>query len=460
MKRQLIFRFLFILLITLVGIYISLPSSLSVDQTILGRRLNFSYNRPPLSLSFGQFSFFRDLEPKLGLDLAGGMQVTLLADMKNIPASDRGDALASSKEVISRRIDLFGVSEPGIITLESGDDYQIIVELPGLTDPNQAVELIGQTAKLEFRQPVFAPPPASPSAEPVLSDFIPSGLTGADLKRARVDFDQKTGKPAVSIEFNDEGAKKFADLTKEYLNKPIAIYLDDLYVIAPTVEATITDGRGIITGDYTTEQARTLSIQLNAGALPVPISVQSQKNISATLGTASINQSVRAGLVGLGLVALFMVGNYGLLGVIATLGLIVYGVITLALYKLLPVTLTPPGIAGFILSVGMAVDSNILIFERFKEEVRSGKPWQAALELGFGRAWDSIRDANTATLITAFILFNPLQWSFLPTSGPVRGFALTLALGIFISLFTGIFVTRTFLRLFFRGKSLPLASKP
>lgn len=446
-------RLWLILFLVLLAIIIDLPSSFTIDQTILGRKINYSWFRPPLKLG----SFTRDLEPKLGLDLAGGTAVTLDTDMSDIPTEDRETALASVKEVISRRVDLFGVSEPNIFSLQRDDTYQLIVELPGLKDPSQALSLIGTTAQLEFLTPVYEA--ATDSAELVLVDFAPTDLTGKDLNKTSVTFDQTTSEPVVSLEFNAEGKEKFAELTKEYLNKPIAIALDSQIITAPTVQAEIVTGEAIISGDFTVESANALSISLNAGALPVPVTIVSQNTVAPTLGADSISQSVRAGLIGLSIVIVFMALYYGWLGFIASVGLIIYGLITFALYKLIPVTLTLPGIAGFILSVGMAVDSNILIFERYKEERRANRPWSVALELGFGRAWDSIKDANTATLITAFILFNPLNWTFLPTSGPVRGFALTLALGIFISLFTGIFVTRTLLRLFFHPENNQSPSK-
>jgi len=220
----------------------------------------------------------------------------------------------------------------------------------------------------------------------------------------------------------------------------------------PTVDEAITSGQAVIRGNFTLETAKQLSTLLNAGALPVPIKIIEQRNVGATLGQESVQKSVRAGMVGLLMVAGFMWAYYGKLGFLADLALIIYGLITLALYKLIPVTLTLPGIAGFILSIGMAVDSNILIFERMKEETRAGCHWKRAMELGFGRAWDSIRDANICTLITCFILFNPFNWNFLNVSGMIRGFALTLGLGIFISLFTGIVVTRTLLRVLYHGK--------
>lgn len=230
----------------------------------------------------------------------------------------------------------------------------------------------------------------------------------------------------------------------------MAIFLDDLPVTAPTVNEAITSGDAVISGKFALNDAKKLAIQLNAGALPVPLKVVEQKTIGATLGNEAVRKSVIAGLIGLGIVILFMISYYGFLGFLASLALIIYGLITLAVYKLVPITLSLPGIAGFLLSVGMAVDSNILIFERIKEERWQGKPLAVAMELGFGRAWDSIKDANVCTLITAFVLFNPFNWGFLNTSGMVRGFALTLTLGIAISLFTGIIVTRTLIRVFYK----------
>jgi preprotein translocase subunit SecD len=254
----------------------------------------------------------------------------------------------------------------------------------------------------------------------------------------------------VGLEFDEEGSKLFEEITGRNIGKPVAIFLDELPVTFPTVSDTISGGNGVISGQFTTQEAKNLSIQLNAGALPVPIKIIEQRNVGATLGQESIEKSIRAGLVGLSMVMIFMMLYYGKLGLLADIALIIYGLITLALYKLIPVTLSLPGLAGFILSVGMAVDSNILIFERMKEELRMGRKWHEAMELGFGRAWDSIKDANIATLITAFILFNPLNWDFLNRSGMVRGFALTLSLGILISLFTGVVITRNLMRVFYK----------
>ena len=447
--------FLAIVLVTLAAFYIDLPSPFPVKLRLAGHQFSFTFKRPAIDLKLGPWRFQRDLTIHQGLDLVGGTHLTLEAEMKDIAPEDRPAALESAKEVIARRVDLYGVTEPLIQTSQLGDSYRIIVELPGLKDINQAIELIGQTAQLDFREP---PPEATDPASLSILDYQPTGLTGKDLKKASVQFAQSgpnAGQPVVALRFTSEGAKKFAEITQRNVGKRLAIFLDQLPITAPVVNEPITSGEAVISGQFTTEQAKNLAIQLNAGALPVPIKVIEQKNIGATLGADSVKKSLRAGLVGLVLVVLFMWFNYGRLGLVADLALIIYGLITLALYKLIPVTLTLPGLAGFILSVGMAVDSNILIFERFKEERRTGKPVPLALELAFGRAWDSIKDANVCTLITCFILFNPFDWSFLVTSGMVRGFALTLGLGVVVSLFTGIVVTRTLLRVFIKERVKP-----
>jgi preprotein translocase subunit SecD len=288
---------------------------------------------------------------------------------------------------------------------------------------------------------------ASPSAV----TFVATGLTGKDLKKATVEFSQSAqnaGQPVVGLEFTPEGGKQFAQITQENVGKPLAIFLDEQLITAPIVNEPILDGRAVISGKFTTDEATQLSIQLNAGALPVPVKIIAQRNVSATLGINSINQSVKAGGVGLIIVSLFMLIVYRWPGLIAVVGLTIYGLITLALYRLIPVTLTLPGIAGFILSMGMAVDANILIFERLKEELKAKRPYNIALELAFGRAWDAIKDANIATIVVSLILINPLNWSFLNSSGLVRGFAVTLLLGVLTSLFTGIVVTRTLMRQF------------
>ena len=385
---------------------------------------------------------------KVGRDLQGGAHLVLETDMGQINETDRVDALNSVKEIIARRVDLYGNFEPLIQTSQADSSSRLIVELPGIVEIDQAVNLIGQTAQLDFRESVTVE--ATDSA----MVFMSTDLTGKDLKKAGVSFSQsgdQAGKPVVDLEFTPDGAKKFASLTQANVGKPLAIFLDNQPVTMPIVNEPILDGRAVISGNFNAETATKLAIQLNAGALPVPVKIIAQKNISATLGAASINQSVRAGAIGLILVSLFMIILYRLPGFIAVVGLIIYGLITLSLYRLIPVTLTLPGIAGLILSVGMAVDSNILIFERLKEERRAGRPFRLALELAFGRAWDAIKDANMTTIAVSLILINPLNWQILNTSGLVRGFALTLFLGVLTSLFTGIFVTRTLMRQFLKG---------
>lgn len=398
-------------------------------------------------VSFGYPLFGKTFDLSLGLDLSGGSKLVFEADTSKIDSSKKDQAILSLRNVIEKRVNLFGLSEPNVQTSNFEGKDRIIVELPGINDPKEATTLIGQTAQLVFSELIETPSVegATPS-----SQLVPTNLTGADLTSASTVFDQNTGKPSVSIEFNEEGSKKFEEITSRNIGKPLAIVLDQDLVSAPVVNEKIVGGVAQISGSFTVEEANKLEVQLNAGALPVPIKLVEEKTIGASLGFESIQKSVRAGVVGLIMVSLFMILLYGKYGIVADIALIIFGVVTLAVYKLVPVTLTLPGIAGFLLSVGMAVDSNILIFERLKEEIKT-KPFGQALEVSFGRAWDSIRDANVATLVTAFILANPLDWAFLHVSGPVRGFAITLALGIGISLFTGIVVSRNLLRLFVKN---------
>lgn len=390
---------------------------------------------------------------RLGLDLSGGSRVVLSADMNGIAEGERGDALQSAREVIDRRINFFGVSEPTVQTARSGEEYRIIVEMPGVTNSAEAIATIGQTARLEFRE--FSQIPEATEAAltiPTLETTAPVGISGSDLKKATVTFSTETGEPQVAIEFTGDGATKFGEATTRLVGKPLAIFLDDFPITWPRVQTAIIDGQAVISGGFTQDQARQLAIQLNAGALPVGVTVIEQRSIEPTLGADSVAKSIQAGAIGLVIVAGFMIAKYGRLGLLADGGLVLYGLLTFALYRIIPVTLTLPGITGFLLSIGMAVDSNILIFERFSEEKRSGKPWYIAIETAFGKAWDSIRDANVTTILTCIILYNPGNWQFLPTSGLVRGFALTLFLGVLISLFTGIVVTRTLIRVLYKEK--------
>lgn len=444
--------FWLIVFLTILGGVINLPEKFRIKFFIPASKIGWKdflidkeFTRPisKINIKIGKFHFYRDLNPKQGIDLAGGTHLVFQADTKGIKEEDRSTAMEAVRNNIERRINLFGISETVVHTSKQGEDYRLVVEIPGVENVAQAIDLIGQTAQLDFREL-----PKEATVASSFGDFKPTGLTGKDLVHSRVEFDRNTGKPVVGLEFSSEGAEKFSEITKRNIGKQVAIFLDEWPLTAPVVQEEITTGKAVITGNFTIEEAKKLSIQLNAGALPVPIKVIEQRKIGASLGAESIRKSIRAGLIGLVMVILFMIGYYGYLGFLAVCGLVIYGLLTFALYKLIPVTLTLPGVAGFLLSVGMAVDANILIFERMKEEMRAGKPKHVAMELGFGRAWDSIRDANICTLITCFVLFNPFEWSFLNTSGMVRGFALTLGLGVILSLFTGIVVTRTILRIF------------
>lgn len=434
-------KLLLILLVTLFGLYVALPPEIHFNISQI--KLNKIVKKPPIYIKLGNFVFQKDWQIHLGLDLAGGSDLTFEADTSKLSPDKKVQALQSVKDVIDRRVNLYGVSEPLVQTSSFEGHDRVRVELPGIQNTQEAVNLIGKTAQLTFADVETA----SDSA-----NLIPTGLTGADLQSAAVSFDQTSGQPAVSLVFTSEGAKKFSEITARDIGKPLAIVLDNQVISAPSVSNQISGGQAQINGNFTLAQAQELAVELNAGALPVPVKLIEETTVGATLGTDSINKSVQAGLVGLGIVMLFMALSYGRLGLVADVALIIFGILTLALYKIIPITLTLPGISGFLLSVGMAVDGNILIFERYKEE-KNDRTVADALEVAFGRAWTSIRDAYAATLITAFVLANPLGWSFLNNSGPVRGFAITLALGIIISLFTGIIVTRNLLRFFIHGKS-------
>lgn len=363
-------------------------------------------------------------------------------DLKDIPDDARTEAMNSARDVIERRVNAFGVSEP---LVQVSGSSRLIVELPGVKDINEAIRLIGQTPFLEFREENPNPPSVQPNelGEVTLNvddAFLPAGLTGKEFKRASLEFDQRTGAPQITLQFDAEGTKKFADITSRNIGKRVAILLDGQILSAPTVQTAITDGRAIITGQFTVQEAKELVTRLNSGALPVPIKLIQQQNIGATLGLASVQKSVAAGLIGLIVVAFFMIIYYRLPGFLAVIALSIYTLLAVAVFKLFGITLTLAGIAGFILSIGMAVDANILIFERMKEELRKGKTLDQAVEEGFKRAWLSVRDSNFSSLITTFILgyFG---------SSIIRGFAITLSIGILLSMFTAITVTRTFLRL-------------
>lgn len=444
-------RYIAILIVTTLAAVIALPKQVKIPIPFIQPSREITIGSPTISFNFFGQPVVADYSFKQGLDIQGGMQITLEADMSQIPEADRQTALDSAREVILRRVDMYGIAEPVVQTSISNGSYRLIVELPGVTNTAEALQLVGQTAQLDFQLLTITQPNPTASDSAMLPYMMmPTGLSGKMLKRSAVQFDPKTGEPMVSLEFNDEGTKLFADITEKNTGQMLAIVLDNSILMAPKISGPIYGGQAVINGLGGVEEAKQLSIQLNAGALPVPISVIEQRSIGPTLGAASVKESVFAGLIGLALVMLFMILYYGQAGILASIALFIYAVLTIALYKLMGVTLTLPGIAGLILSIGMAVDANILIFERIKEETRLGKPFDRALELGFGRAWDSIKDANFVTIMTSLVLINPLNFSFLNTSGLVRGFGITLLIGVVLGLFTGVVVTRTLVRLFLK----------
>lgn len=422
-----------IIVLTLLAIFVDLPKF---------SYKSFTFNRPGINTPYIK----RDLEPKLGLDLAGGVKLVMSADMSGVEQQDRDNALESAKNIIENRVNSLGVSEPIIQASKTQQEYRLIVELAGISDIDQAVSTVKKTAHLEFKKlKADAPPEATFAAKP--QDFESTGLTGTDLKRAAAQPSQDTQTPGyiIALEFNESGKSKFENLTREELSKPLAIFLDDELISAPTVQAIISEGSAVITGNFTSSEARQLAIQLNAGALPVPLKIESQNRVGPTLGQDSIDKSLIAAAIGISSVIIFMLLYYRVLGIFAAAALLIYTILTFAVFKLIPVTLTLAGIAGFILSIGMAVDANILIFERIKEELRWGNSKHESLFKGFTRAWSSIRDSNVSSLITTSILF------YFGT-GQIRGFALTLAIGILVSMFTAITVTRTLLRIFWVRK--------
>jgi len=514
---------------------------------------------PKVPSFFPGNDWFNSFTPKLGLDLQGGAHLIFAADTSQIEPANKNSAVEGVREVIERRVNAFGVSEPLVQTNKRGDEYRVIVELAGVFDINDAIKQIGETPLLEFKEQnpsvtgtgeltieqenflneynnqaknkakeiiiklnqgedfaslakEFSEDPGSKenggnlgyvkrnvfvpefeeaifnqlknneiTTEPIESQFgyhviqklndrgfgddrevesrhiliakmtpqdlisndnqwINTELSGKHLQRSQLVFNQNTNAPEVALRFNDEGKKLFAEITKKNLYKPVAVFLDGQPISVPTVQSEITDGEAVISGDFTISEAKLLAQRLNAGALPVPISLVSQQTVGPTLGAKSINQSIMAGIIGLLAVALFMLLYYRLLGLFAVLSLGVYGVITFGLFEIIPVTLTLAGIAGFILSLGMAVDANVLIFERIKEELKHGQPLDISLEVGFKRAWPAIRDSNLSTMITTVILF------WIGTS-MIKGFALTLGIGVAVSMFSAVFATKTLLNL-------------
>jgi len=436
-----------IVILTVIAVFINLPSSFKFS---IGPIKDFSFNQADI---LSKIKINKKLDFRKGLDLEGGTSITLRADMKEIPSGQRKEALNSAQVVIERRVNLFGVAEPIVQTSIAGDDYRVIVELPGITDLNEVKKLIGTTAQLTFWEEVGTQSAKVATSSANYPLKLPPGyektdLSGNDLQKADVDFSQNTGEPQVLLTFSSDGARKFAEITKRVTGKRLAIALDNIVIQNPTVNEPILGGSAEISGDFTIDDAKAVVTQLNAGALPVPLLTLQSHVIGPTLGLSSLQKSLFAGILGFLVIVIFMVVLYGTLGVIASIALILYTLFVLAIFKassLTPygVTLTLSGIAGFILSIGMAVDANILIFERMKEELRAGKTRKIAMELGFSRAWTSIRDSNISTLITSAVLYRF-------GTGTVRGFALVLALGVLVSMFSAIVVTKTLLRLIYK----------
>lgn len=350
---------------------------------------------------------------QLGLDLQGGVHIVLEARQISA-AAVTDEVMERAMAIIDRRVNGLGVAEP---VIQREGSRRIVVELPGVSDQQQAIDVIGRTAQLEIQDP-----------------FGRTVLTGADLADARLGVD-RFGRPAVDVQFTPEGAARFAQLTTLYVGQPIPHRLDGELLVAPVVQEPITSGQGQITGSFTHDEARNLAILLKAGSLPVPLDVVEMRNVGPTLGQESIDRSLKAGIAGLVLVVLYMIVFYRLPGLLADIALGVYIMLVLALLAGLHATLTLPGIAGLILSVGMAVDANVIIYERIKDELRSGSKIRGAVRAGFHRAFTAILDANVTTLIAAGVLF----WL---GTGPIKGFAVTLSLGVLASMFTAIVVTR------------------
>ena len=414
----------------------------------------------------------RDLNLKLGLDLKGGIRVLLQAD---VPPGEKIDpqAMDAVRTIVENRVNGLGVAE-AVVQIQGGD--RILVEIPGIDKPEEAVATIKSTGLLEFievpddhpvRPGMYVrttegdpeprpdiPPEALPGKDAFVYKTI---MTGKYLRKAEVTFDPTTGEPQVAFELNDEGAKIFKKYTSEHVGDVLAIVLDKQVISAPVIRSVIPNGRGVITGNFTVDEARSLAVQLRYGALPIPLKVIATDQIGPTLGQDSVRRSVIAGVVGVLAVLMFMLVYYRLPGLLADLALILFGLLNISLFKLIPVTLTLPGIAGFLLSTGMAVDANILIFERMKEEIRWGKPLRPAVDAGFSRAWTSILDSNLSTIITSLILY---QFGRTFGATAVKGFALNLALGVAISMFTAVWVTRTFVRFVFYRLSNDAVDNP
>jgi protein-export membrane protein SecD len=450
MKRRIIIAFL--VLIVGLGIGFFVYSSENPDKVFGG----FGAEKFPFAY---------------GLDISGGTHLVYNTDVSALSLIEQSSSIDALRDVIERRVNLFGVAEP-IVQIEKlgfaghSREYRLIVELPGVTDIAQATAMIGQTPVIEFKTErgkdetekrlqiikEFEENKNTEVAEGLINFiiedpyFVSTRLTGRFVKKATLQFDSLVGEPTVSLAFNDEGSELFAELTKANVGKTIAIYLDGSPISIPVVREEITGGQAQISGQFTPDEAKLLVGRLNSGALPVPIALISTEHICPSLGKEALDDGVRAGLLGMLFVVLFLILWYRLPGLVSVAALGIYTVMMLAIFKLIPITLTSAGIAGFIMSIGMAVDANILIFERTKEELQSGKTFTDAIESGFARAWLSIRDSNLSSIITAIILF----WF---GTSLVQGFALTFGIGVVVSMLSSISITRSFMRALFSSNT-------
>jgi len=410
----------------------------------------------------GYFIYSSEISPesnfkfKLGLDLDGGTHLTYRADTSDIDPIEVPEAMTALRDTIERRINIFGVSEP-IVQVETGgifsddeNDNRLIVELPGVTDVTEAIRQIGQTPTLEFRledetstsSVNFLALQATSSeeiAEQIRNQYESTGLTGAQLDRSRLVFDQMTGSPTIALDFNSEGREMFAGITKNNIGKSMGIFLDGILISDPVIQSEIPNGQAVITGVFSPEEARELVRNLNLGALPVPIELIETQTIGPSLGAETLEKGIEALLIGFAIIFVFLVSLYRLKGLVASVALAIYLIIMLALFKLIPVTLTSSGLAGFILSIGMAVDANILIFERIKEELKKGVGKYDAVKEGTAKAWTSIRDGNITSIISAVVLY------WLSGTSVVQGFALVFGIGVLVSMFTAVVVTKVIL---------------
>ncbi len=455
---------IFIIVLAIFALWVSLPGteSIIVDNN-----------------NDGEPEFALNIQQSLGLDLVGGLRVLLKADL---PAGQyTSDDLRQTANNVGRRIDALGVAEATIQVLENSG--RILVELPGVTDPEQAVNTIQQTALLEFvdfnglagrvqdyegqrvltTEQVLIQAQRESSSDlneealvhPETRQPFNTVITGAGLQAAVAQLDPQTGRWLIQFDLNPEGGAVFGPFTAASIGQPMAIVLDGIVLSAPTIQAELPDG-GVITGNFTEEEAKTLALQLRSGALPIPLSLESTEQVGASLGQESIRLSIRAGIIGVITVLSFMLVYYRVQGLAADFALMVFIFLNLAVFKLVPITLTLPAITGFLIGIGTAVDGNILIFERIKEELRAGKNLDEALVAGFDRAWTSIRDSNLSTIIICFILF---LFGQTPGASIVSGFAVTLGLGLVLNLFTAVTVTRTFLHIFVALFHQPLAER-